>query len=115
MKRKQVYALCQRQSGALLEYPFGPEARVYKVAGKMFALVHEQDDSISLKCDPALAEILRQRYADVTPGYHLNKRHWNTIRFDAGVPDDELREMITQSYELIVRSLTKAQREALGH
>ena len=80
----------------------------------MFALVSEDEPTISLKCDPALAQILRERYADLTPGYHLNKRHWNTLAFDGTIPDAEVREMVEHSYDLIVQSLTKAQRDALA-
>jgi predicted DNA-binding protein (MmcQ/YjbR family) len=111
--RDDLYGLCESHAGAVAGYPFGPEVRVYKAGGKVFALVPEDGASISLKCDPALAEILRRRYASITPGYHLNKRHWNTIANDASVPDGEIAEMVRHSHELIVRSLTKAQRAAL--
>lgn len=113
MTRDDLCGLCASHPGATAEYPFGPEVRVYKAGGKVFALVPEDGTSISLKCDPALAEILRGRYASITPGYHLNKRHWNTIANDGSVPDDEIAEMVRHSHELIVRSLTKAQRAAL--
>jgi predicted DNA-binding protein (MmcQ/YjbR family) len=110
----ELRAACAALPGAIAEYPFGPGARVYKAGGKMFALIHEDGPpSISLKCDPALAEILRSRYAAVTPGYHLNKRHWNTVLIDGSIQDDEIFDMISQSHDLIVRSLTKSQRAAL--
>jgi predicted DNA-binding protein (MmcQ/YjbR family) len=110
----ELCALCESHAGAVAEYPFGPEVRVYKAVGKVFALVPESGASISLKCDPALAEILRERYEAIGPGYHLNKRHWNTIEIDGSVPDDEIAEMVRHSHELIVRSLTRAQRAAIG-
>lgn len=90
--------------GVYLDYPFGEEVAVYKVRelGKMFALVQEGSDPIrlSLKCDPGLAELLREKYETVLPGYHLNKKHWNTIICTGQVPADELRDLIRHSYEL---------------
>lgn len=102
--------------GSVQDYPFGPEPLVLKVGGKMFALLAEGKDgvSISLKCEPEMAELLRAQYEAVVPGYHLNKRHWNTVRVDGSVPDEELQWMIDQSYRLVVRSLTRAAREAVG-
>jgi predicted DNA-binding protein (MmcQ/YjbR family) len=114
LTRERLLTECEACPDAVAEYPFGPEARVYKVAGRMFALVAERSLDVSLKCDPALAEILRERYAAVAPGYHLNKRHWNTVTVDGTVPDDEVVEMIRHSYDLVVSSLTRAQRAALS-
>jgi predicted DNA-binding protein (MmcQ/YjbR family) len=88
---------------------------VYKVGGKMFALI--PDDAplrISLKCDPVLAEILRERYAAVTAAYHFNKRHWNGVAVDGSVPDALVREWVDDSYALVVKSLPRAVRETLG-
>lgn len=101
--------------GTTEELPFGPDALVFKVLGKMFAIVSWQATplSISLKCDPNLALLLRDTYAAVTPGYHLNKRLWNSVLLDGEVPDDEVEEMIDASYELVVKGLTKAQRVQL--
>jgi predicted DNA-binding protein (MmcQ/YjbR family) len=92
------------------DYPFGDEVAVFKVVGRMFALVPlgEEPGSVSLKCDPELAIGLRGRYAGVTPGYHLNKRHWNTVTLDGSVPDEEVLELIDHSYDLVVARLTKA-------
>lgn len=97
------------------EQPFGPDALVFKVMGKMFALVAWQQVPlrISLKCDPYLAELLRTTYAAVTPGYHLNKRHWNTVVLDGSIPEAEIAEMIDASYELVVKGLKKGDRERL--
>ncbi len=103
---------CLRQKRAYEDFPFGPDAAVYKVLGKMFALI--SGERISLKCDPMLAQILREKYAAVAPGYHMNKRHWNTIESDGTVPDDELIELIEHSYELVVKGLRKADREKLA-
>jgi len=95
--------------------PFGPEVFVYKVCGKMFALFNWQERPlrINLKCDPLLAEILRQKYEAVLPGYHMNKRHWNTVILDGSIPDDEVQEMIDESYALVVKGLKKVDRERL--
>jgi predicted DNA-binding protein (MmcQ/YjbR family) len=81
----------------------------------MFALISESEGKpwISLKCDPLLAQILRQKYEAVVPGYHLNKTHWNTVLIDGTIPDDEVREMIDHSYELVFKSLKKSERESL--
>ncbi len=106
---------CLAKPGAVAEYPFGPGARVYKVAGRMFALI--PDDAtlrISLKCDPALAEILREQFPGVQPGYHMSKRHWNTVHVDGAIPDALVREWVDHSYELVTASLPRATRESLA-
>lgn len=92
--------------GVVLDYPFGEEVAVYKLGdetGKMFALIQEDADPvrISLKCDPGLAELLREKYDTVLAGYHLNKKHWNTIICTGQVGEDELRDLIRHSYELV--------------
>jgi predicted DNA-binding protein (MmcQ/YjbR family) len=88
---------------------------VFKVGGRIFALVglDETVGSVSLKCDPGLALEWRARYSAVRPGYHLNKRHWNTVELDGSVDDDELGEMIDHSYDLVVRRLPRAIRDPL--
>ena len=115
MTREQVLELCGRFPGALEDYPFGDGVAVFKVAGRMFALVSLDGDpgSVNLKCDPGLALELRAVYAAVRPGYHQNKRHWNTVELDGSIDDDELREMIDHSYELVVRRLPRAQQSRL--
>src|SRR5690606_21110433 len=96
-------------------FPFGDEVLVFKVMGKMFALtsIERLPLSVSLKCDPERAVLLRERYPAVQPGYHLNKAHWNTVELDGTVPDGTIRSWIDESYELVVRSLKRADREAL--
>jgi predicted DNA-binding protein (MmcQ/YjbR family) len=98
------------------EQPFGPDVDVYKVAGKMFAILAPEDTppALSLKCDPVIAMELRQEYESVLPGYHLNKTHWNTVILDGGVPDDELKKMISHSYEQVVNGLPKSLRVRLS-
>lgn len=114
MDRAGVESVCMSMPGARLDFPFGPDPGVYKVKGKMFALVPQSGDaSISLKCDPTYGTILRQSYAAIQPGYHLNKVHWISIDLDGDVPDDEVRDLIEQSYALVVRGLTRVQRAAL--
>lgn len=94
--------------------PFGEETLVFKVMGKMFALTDiTLFSSVNLKTDPEKAVELRERYEAVTPGYHMNKKHWNTILMDGTVPDRELRVWIDESYELVVAKLTKKERSAL--
>ena len=114
-RRDQVIAACAAKPGAMEDYPFGDEVAVFKVAGRMFALVPlgEPPGSVSLKCDPDLALSLRGRYAGITPGYHLSKRHWNTVTLDGSVPDEEVLELVRHSYDLVVARLTRAQRAQL--
>jgi predicted DNA-binding protein (MmcQ/YjbR family) len=105
VNRERSRAVCDSQPDAVETYPFGPNTAVYKVGGKMFALVPRNADppTISLKCDPEWSEILRKAYDAVQPGYHLNKKHWNTITLDGSIPDDEIIELIQHSYELVAR------------
>ncbi len=107
------YALAK--PGATHDFPFGPETLVARVLGKLFALVAlDGPPRVNLKCDPDWAEALRTRYAAVTPGYHQDHRHWNTVALDGSIPDEELRELVDQSYALVVAKLTRAQRAQLG-
>jgi predicted DNA-binding protein (MmcQ/YjbR family) len=95
--------------------PFGEGVLVFKIVGKMFALaaLDEIPTTVNLKCDPDLAFALRDQYEQVQPGYHMNKKHWNTVEIDSGIPDAELRKMIDHSYELVVQGLPKKAREKL--
>ena len=106
---------CLSFTGAEETFPFGPETSVFKVTGKMFALSQLGADSlrVSLKCEPELAEALRGEHAAVLPGYHLNKRHWNTVVIDGSLPDDALRNMIEDSYDLVVSKLPQSRRREL--
>jgi len=107
---------CLERSGAFEDFPFGDEVSVFKVAGKMFALSHLDGRplEVSLKCDPDLAEALRAQHSAVRPGYHLNKRHWNTLTLDGSIDDDQIDEMIQDSYDLVTAKLTRAQREGIA-
>ena len=93
--------------------PFGPDTLVFKVAGKVFLLTGLDSDPLSfnVKCDPDLAIELRERYDAVQPGYHMNKKHWNTILVDGSVSSKQLKEWIDHSYELVKSSLPKKQRD----
>ena len=112
MTRDVVRARCLALPGAREEYPFGPTVPVFKVGGKVFAILG--DDDVSLKCDPGYAVVLREEYPAVAPGYHLNKRHWNTITLDGSLPDQLVRDLIEDSYDLVVSALPKRVREQLG-
>src|SRR5213596_3681274 len=103
---------CLTKPGASEDIPLGPDVLVFKVGGKMFALaaLDEVPPNVNLKCDPDLALDLRDRYEQVTAGYHMNKKHWNTVEIESGIPDIELRKMIDHSYELVVNSLPKSKR-----
>ena len=109
MARDDLIARCLDQPEAAQEYPFGDDVAVFKVAGKMFALVplNAEPASISLKCDPDYAIALRQRYQAVTGGYHLNKTHWNTVVDDGSIPLAEIGQWIEDSYDLVVDGLPK--------
>ncbi len=112
----ELRAHCLSFAGSTETFPFGAEASVFKVAGKMFALsrLGNQPLEVSLKCEPALAEQLRAAHAAVRPGYHLNKRHWNTVTLDGSIPDRILEDMIEDSYDLVVSKLPVSRRRALG-
>ena len=116
MNPAELRECCLSLPGAAERFPFGPKTSVFKVAGKMFALSQLGADSlrVSLKCEPELAEALRQAHAAVVPGYHLNKRHWNTVIIDGSLPVAAIREMIEDSYDLVVSKLPSASRRALG-
>lgn len=103
MDHKIVEDYILSMPNARLDYPFGKEVAVYKVDDKMFALIEEKSDPvrISLKCDPLLAKTLRERYESVMPGYHLNKKHWNTIILSGQLTWEEIQDLIRHSYNLV--------------
>jgi predicted DNA-binding protein (MmcQ/YjbR family) len=118
--------LCLAFPGAYEDYPFGPETAVFKVRAavpggsqheaKMFALsaMDPQDFSVSLKCEPALAEQLRTAHPEITGAWHLNKKHWNGVRLDGELPDAMIRDLVEDSYDLVVATLTRRQQVQLG-
>jgi len=94
---------CISKRNVTESFPFGDDTLVFKTGGKIFALVNlEGELSINLKCDPVLAIELRERYSSVIPGYHMNKKHWNTVYIDGSVPDKEVFSWIDHSYELVL-------------
>ena len=131
----QLRAACQQLPGSAESFPFGPDTLVWKVGGKMYALLglNSEPLTLSLKCDPLWAEALRREYPRIIPGYHLSKRHWNTLTLggpppgagtepgtsDQGIPDQEIPdvlvgELLAHSYALVVGSLTRAARAGLA-
>jgi predicted DNA-binding protein (MmcQ/YjbR family) len=110
--RDQLLELLTRMPGAVEDYPFGDEVAVFKVGGKMFALVSLDADPafVTLKCDPARALELRDQFAAVRPGYHTNKRHWNSVDLDDSIDPREVRKMVEHSYDLVVRGLPQRAR-----
>ena len=102
--------------GAEETFPFGPNIAVFKVGAKMFALsaLDAEELSVSLKCEPALAEQLREAHAEVTAGYHLNKRHWNTVMLGGSLPEQTVKDMIEDSYDLVVSKLPRSRRPLGG-
>lgn len=109
MDHKSVEEYVLSMPNAKLDYPFGEEVAVYKAGGKMFALIAEKSDPvrISLKCDPKLAEVLREKYESVMPGYHLNKKHWNTIVLSGQLSWEEVQGLIRHSYDLVTKAGTE--------
>ena len=103
MNHKEVEEYILSMPNSRLDYPFGENTAVYKSGDKMFALISEKSEplQLSLKCDPLLAETLRQKYETVLPGYHLNKKHWNTILLTGQLSEDEVKDLIRHSYELV--------------
>jgi predicted DNA-binding protein (MmcQ/YjbR family) len=112
----QLRRRCLELPGAVEEFPFRPDLSVFKVSGKVFALtpLKSKPLTVSLKCEPALAEQLRDSYAGIRPGYHLNKRHWNTVDVDGTVPDRLVLDMVEDSYDLVVDGLPKRVQAQLG-
>jgi predicted DNA-binding protein (MmcQ/YjbR family) len=112
----QLRRHCLGFPGTAEEFPFRPGLSVFKVSGKVFALapLKTKPLRISLKCEPLLAEQLRDTYAAITPGYHLNKRHWNTVEVDGSVPDRLVLDLVEDSYDLVMDGLPKRVQAELG-
>ncbi|HEY6279339.1 MAG TPA: MmcQ/YjbR family DNA-binding protein [Streptosporangiaceae bacterium] len=112
MDQHQLKARCLGLPGAVEEFPFGDEVSVFKVGGKMFAVcqLDARPLHLSVKCEPELAVQLRAAHPAIVPGYHLNKRHWNTITLDGSLPDQMVTDLLTDSYDLVVASLPRARR-----
>ena len=114
MNIEELQEYCLSKPGTEETLPFGPDTLVYKVAGKVYLLtsLDNQDDlRFNVKCDPDLAQELREQHACVLPGFHMNKKHWNTIVADGSVSNKQLKEWIDHSYQLVVSSLPKKLRD----
>jgi len=116
MQLETLRAYLLSRPGATEDHPFGPQPLVVKVGGKIFALVSEDATplDISLKCEPAHAQFLRDSFPAVRPGYHLNKEHWNTVTLEGSIADDGICAMIDESYRLVAGSLSKAAQRRLA-
>ena len=115
MNIERLRAYCLEKKEVIEDDPFGPEVLAFKVAGKLFALValDEVPKRINLKCDPERAIDLRERHESVLPGYHMSKKHWNTVVLDGAVPDSLIIEWVDHSYDLVVGGLRKVDRERI--
>lgn len=112
MTPQELRTFCLSFNDVVEEFPFGPETSVFKVAGKMFALTSLDAEplNVNLKCEPDMAVQLREAHPEIAPGWHMNKRHWNTVTVDAQLPDAMVRELVEDSYDLVVAGLPKAVR-----
>jgi len=113
MLPETVREYCLSFRGVTESFPFDEDTLVFKVMGKIFALLSLEGHTLNLKCDPEKAISLRDTYDAVTPGYHMNKKHWNTIDLTGQVPEKLIREWITDSYQIVVQGLSKKDREKL--
>ncbi len=115
MELQTVIDYCSSKKAATQEFPFDDTTLVFKAAGKMFALIGlDALSGVNLKCDPLYAIALRQKYEGIIPGYHMNKKHWNTVKQNSDVPDKLIIELIDHSYELVVDKLPKSIKAELG-
>lgn len=116
MNFEQLDTYLRSKKGVTFDYPFDDKVRVYRIAEKMFALTSEEKPvRVNLKCDPLYALELRALYQGVTAGYHMNKKHWNTVTVEGSDVDDEtVKELIDHSYALVYQKLTKKQKDLLG-
>ena len=115
MDVETFHAVCLGKKGVEAGFPFDETTLVFKVMGKIFALtgLDESKFTVNLKCDPERALELRERYPEIQPGYHMSKKHWNTVDFEGSLPDKLLLELIDHSYELVVAGLPLKLRKAL--
>jgi predicted DNA-binding protein (MmcQ/YjbR family) len=115
MNIEEVRTYCLAKKAVTEEFPFDNDTLVFKVAGKMFLLISiKEPDSFNVKCDPEEAVELREKYDEITSAYHMNKKHWNTVRTDGNLPAKLLVKFIDDSYNLVVAGLTRRERELLG-
>ncbi|MBS1563917.1 MAG: MmcQ/YjbR family DNA-binding protein [Bacteroidetes bacterium] len=114
MNIEELRDYCLSKPGAAEDFPFGPETIVFKVGGKLFLLAGlEEGDRFNAKCDPERAIEWRERYSEVQPGYHMNKKHWNTVYMNGSLSGKQLRELIDHSYDLVFNSLPEKIRKTI--
>ncbi len=114
MDAEQVRKYCLRKKESTESFPFDEDTLVFKVAGKMFCLLNLNPPlSVNVKCEPGKAVELRENHHGVLPGYHMNKKHWNTVLLNAGIPEREIKKWIDDSYKLVIAKLPKSLREHL--
>lgn len=116
MDLEQLREYCLSKPGASEDFPFGPDVLVFRVGGKLFVLtnVEQFPTTFNAKCDPERVEDLRARHPAITPGYHMNKKHWNTISLDGSLGPELVKELVDHSYDLVAKSLPKKVRLELG-
>lgn len=115
MNVEEFRVYCLSKSFVTEEFPFDETTLVFKVAGKMFALtgLNDSEFKVNLKCDPDRSAVLREEYESIRPGWHMNKKHWNTIHIDGSFPDELFRQLIDHSYDLVVKGLPKKIRDQI--
>lgn len=115
MDLNELKAYCLKKKGVTECFPFDEETLVFKVLGKMFALtnINAPDLTVNLKCEPYLAVDLRREYKEITPGYHMNKVHWNTLDLASELEEEKIKWLIDLSYDLVVKTMTKKEKERL--
>ena len=115
MQLEEIRNYCLKKKVVTEDFPFDEETLVFKVFGKLFLLtnINDEEISVNLKCEPALAIELRDKYESVKPGYHMNKKHWNTVKYTGEFSEKEFFKMIDHSYEQVVKSMSKKIQEEL--
>ncbi len=115
MNIEELRNYCLNKKGATESFPFGEDTLVFKVLDKAFALASiSEPDSVNLKCDPEYAIELREQYEAIHPGYHMNKKHWNTVQLRGGLDDKLICKLIDHSYEMVVKAMNKKQQNELA-
>ncbi|HON79475.1 MAG TPA: MmcQ/YjbR family DNA-binding protein [Spirochaetota bacterium] len=112
---KKIRSYCSRKKGVSEDFPFDMETLVLRVGSKIFLLsdINEKPFRMNLKCDPFRSMVLREKYNQITPGYHMNKKHWNTVLVDGVIPDNEVLELVDHSYELVLKGMKKSERDEI--
>ena len=115
MNIEQLYEYCMNLQGAEESFPFDERTLAFRVGGKIFAITDVEDfEFVNLKCEPVRAMELREQYPEIRPGWHMNKKHWNSVKPHGRLDDNLIRELIQHSYDLILQSLPKKKRQEIG-